>query len=102
MDFGLSNGSVQGGIRPAVVIQNDVGNAHSPTAIVCPMTSKQKRAIPTHVRITPKDGSDKDSLLLCEQILTIDKTRFIKKLGRIEKQKIEEVNKAVRISLGLE
>ena len=102
VDFGFTNGSVQGGIRPAVVVQNDVGNAYSPTAIVCPMTSKQKKNIPTHVCLTEMDGSNKTSLLLCEQIITIDKTKFLKKLGKVGREKIDEVNKAVRISLGLE
>ena len=102
VDFGTKDGAEQSGIRPAVVVQNDTGNKYSPTAIVCPMTTKTKREITTHVLLGPKDGTDKLSILLCEQISTVDKTKFIKKLGKIEREKIEEVNRAVRISLGLE
>lgn len=102
VDFGVKDGAEQSGTRPAVVVQNDIGNRFSPTAIVCPMTTKKKKEIPTHVTLEPKDGAGKLSVLLCEQVSTIDKSKFLKKLGQVEKDKIEEINKAMRISLGLE
>mgnify|MGYP002519277531 CR=1 FL=1 len=96
-------GSEQGGIRPAVIIQNDKGNQYSPTTVVCPITSKQKKNnIPTHVELLPEDGVSKPSTVLCEQPMTIDKSLLMKCLGRVEnQQKIIDINQKIMISLGV-
>lgn len=85
VDFGKGIGSEQGGIRPAIVIQNNKGNSVSPCTVVVPMTSEDKNKIPTHITLYPtKDnGLKKISTVLCEQIRTIDKSRIISKVGRI-------------------
>lgn len=101
----LSNqvGSEQSGIRPAVIVQNEIGNVNSPTTIVCPLTSKKKSMSATHVELTPSDaGVIKDSTVLCEQVRVIDKTRIRKKLGEVKNlQKIEDINQKILISFGL-
>ncbi len=95
-------GSEQGGIRPAVIIQNDKGNQHSPTTVVCPITSKQKKNIPTHVELLPEDGVSRPSTVLCEQPMTIDKSLLMKCLGKVENQKkIMDINQKIMISLGV-
>jgi len=98
VDFGKTKGSEQGGKRPALVVQNNIGNKHSPTTIV---TSKRKPNLPTHV-ILEKDalnGLSSDSLVTCEQIKTIDKARLLDKIGEISPKKQKEVNRAMQISL---
>ena len=96
-------GAEQGGIRPAVIVQNDVGNKHSPTTMVCPMTSSSKKYLmPTHVELTLADGVARRSICLCEQIRTIDKSRIIKKLGEIKSPDvIAKLNNCVAIAAGL-
>lgn len=104
VDFGSGIGSEQKGIRPAVVVQNDVGNKYSTTTLVCPVTSKTlKKKMPTHVEITPQDCSiNKNSVVLCEQSRVIDKQRMIKKLGEIENlELICEINQKIAVSFGL-
>lgn len=101
----LSNqvGSEQSGVRPAVVVQNEMGNIHSPTTIVCPLTSKQKSMAATHVNLTPEDaGVIKESTVLCEQVRVIDKTRIKRKLGEVKNlKKIEDINQKILISFGI-
>lgn len=101
----LSNqvGSEQSGVRPAVIVQNEIGNIKSPTTIVCPLTSKKKNMSATHVELTPRDaGIVKDSTVLCEQVRVIDKARIRKKLGEVKNlQKIEDINQKILISFGL-
>ena len=101
----LSNqiGSEQSGIRPAVVVQNDTGNIHSPTTIVCPLTSKQKSMAATHVNLTPEDaGVIKESTVLCEQVRVIDKTRIKRKLGEVRNlEKLEDINQKILVSFGI-
>lgn len=101
----LSNqvGSEQAGIRPALIVQNEQGNLHAPTTIVCPLTSQDKTPIDTHVILTPSDaGILKISTVLCEQIRVIDKTRLKKKLGEVKNQeKLEDINKKLMISIGI-
>ena len=96
-------GSEQGGKRPVIIIQNDVGNHYSPTVIVTAVTSRffKKRALPTHV---PLDNAEleKNSLALLEQIRTIDKSRLIRKIGRVPKEKMKEIGAAIHVSLDLE
>lgn len=101
----LSNyvGSEQSGIRPALIVQNEKGNANSPTTIICPLTSQQKPCMDTHVLLSPADcGIIKTSTVLCEQVRVIDKTRLKRKLGEItNKKKIDDINNKLLISLGL-
>lgn len=96
-------GSEQGGLRPVLVVQNDVGNKYSPTVIVAAITSQiSKSKLPTHIEIKANDfGLSKDSVLLLEQIRTIDKRRLRQKLGKFDKRAMQKVDEALMISLGL-
>ena len=96
-------GSEQGGVRPVLVIQNDIGNKYSPTIIIAAITSQINKAkLPTHVEITGQEyGLPKDSVILLEQIRTIDKKRLREKIGRFDKEMMQYVDDALRISLGL-
>ena len=96
-------GSEQGGQRPVLVVQNDVGNKYSPTVIVSAITAKISKAkLPTHVEIHKEDvGLVKDSVVLLEQVRTIDKKRLIQKLGTLSPELMEKVDVALLISLGL-
>ena len=101
LDDGI--GSEQKGRRPVVIIQNDIGNTHSPTLIVAPITSEiyNKSQLPTHYFLKADYGLQKDSFILLEQIRTIDKTRIDKYIGRIPEVHIEKINHALEISIGL-
>ena len=96
-------GSEQGGIRPVLVIQNDVGNKYSPTVIVAAITSQINKAkMPTHIEINGEEyGLSKDSVILLEQIRTIDKKRLKEKTGHIDDELISDINYSLKISLGL-
>ena len=96
-------GSEQGGIRPVLVIQNDIGNKYSPTVIAAAITSQINKAkMPTHIELAAKDyGLYKDSVILLEQIRTIDKRRLREKIGRIDDGLMASVNNALSISFGL-
>ena len=96
-------GSEQGGIRPVLVIQNDIGNKYSPTVIAAAITSQINKAkMPTHIELAAKDyGLNKDSVILLEQIRTIDKRRLREKIGRIDDRLMASVNNAWSISFGL-
>ena len=94
-------GSEQGGIRPVIIIQNDLGNRWSPTVIVATITSKMKKTVlPTHVEID-SDFLAKESIVLLEQIKTIDKSRLRDYLGTLDEEKVSEIDKAIKISLGV-
>ncbi|MBQ7352152.1 MAG: type II toxin-antitoxin system PemK/MazF family toxin [Clostridia bacterium] len=94
-------GSEQGGIRPVLIVQNDVGNKYSPTVIVAAITSQINKAkIPTHIEINTTYGLTKDSVVLLEQIRTLDKRRLRDKIGVLDDKRMEGVNKALLISLG--
>ncbi len=98
-------GSEQGGIRPVLIIQNDMGNKYSPTVIAAAITSQTgKNKLPTHIEITSKlNGLKADSVVLTEQIRTIDKSRLKEKIGHIDDLNImNKVNNAIGISFGLE
>ena len=98
-------GSEQGGIRPVLIIQNDVGNKYSPTVIAAAITSQtSKNKLPTHIEIDSKTyGLKSDSVVLAEQIRTIDKSRLKEKIGHITDAEImNKVNNAIGISFGLE
>ncbi len=96
-------GSEQGGVRPVLVIQNDIGNRFSPTVIVAAITAQiQKAKLPTHVEIDAKTyGFEKDSVILLEQIRTIDKQRLTDKITHLDEEMMAKVNDALQISLGL-
>ncbi|RKD25325.1 mRNA interferase MazF [Caminicella sporogenes DSM 14501] len=96
-------GSEQGGVRPVLVIQNDIGNKYSPTVIIAAITSQINKAkLPTHVELNGlKNGLPKDSVILLEQVRTIDKRRFIEKICRLDEDIMKKVNEALMISLGL-
>ena len=98
-------GSEQGGIRPVLIIQNDVGNKHSPTVIAAAITSQTGKAkLPTHIEIGSQDnGLKSDSVVLAEQIRTINKRKKKKKIGHINDESIiTKVNNALGVSFGLE
>lgn len=95
-------GSEQSGIRPILIIQNDIGNKFSPTIIGVPITSKVKSNLPTHIEIEGnKYGLEKDSIILTEQIRTLDKSRLKEKVGKLDKKTLDKVKKAIEISCGL-
>ncbi|MFQ9510890.1 MAG: type II toxin-antitoxin system PemK/MazF family toxin [Lachnospiraceae bacterium] len=97
-------GSEQGGIRPVLIIQNDIGNKHSPTVICAAITSKMNKAkLPTHVEIDSKSCDIvKDSVILLEQLRTIDKKRLREKVCHLENEILYQVNQALRVSLELD
>ena len=98
-------GSEQGGIRPVLIIQNDTGNKYSPTVIAAAITSQTgKNRLPTHIEIGSREnGLKSDSVVLAEQIRTIDKSRLKEKIGHITDAEImNKVNNAIGISFGLE
>ena len=96
-------GSEQGGIRPVVIIQNDIGNRYSPTVICAAVTSKINKAkMPTHVEIAAtEDQLVKDSVVLLEQIRTLDKRRLREHMGRLDDQQMSMVDNAIAVSFGL-
>lgn len=96
-------GSEQGGVRPVLIIQNNVGNRHSPTVIAAAITSrKHKHPLPTHVPLTGEHGLQKDSLVLLEQVRTIDRSRLREYIGRMEPDGLQAVDRALAVSFGME
>lgn len=94
-------GSEQGGLRPVLVVQNDVGNKYSPTVIVAAITSQINKAkIPTHIELSTRYGLAKDSVALLEQLRTIDKRRLRDKIGCVNGDKMKLIDNALYISLG--
>ena len=96
-------GSEQGGVRPVLIVQNDVGNRHSPTVIAAAITSRMgKTKLPTHIDIyADRVGLSKDSVILLEQIRTIDKKRLGEKMGHLDEAIMDRVNTAIAVSFGL-
>ncbi len=96
-------GSEQGGLRPVLIIQNDVGNRYSPTVIAAAITSRMgKTKLPTHIDVyADRVGLAKDSVILLEQIRTLDKRRLREKMGHLDEGVMEEVNNAIAVSFGL-
>ena len=96
-------GSEQGGIRPVLIVQNDVGNRYSPTVIAAAITSQtEKSRLPTHIRLSPPDcGLARDSVVLLEQIRTLDKRRLRECMGRLGDSTMDKVDRAISISFGL-
>ena len=95
-------GSEQGGVRPVLIVQNNVGNKYSPTVIAAAITSKtDKTKLPTHIDVyADRFGLSKDSVILLEQIRTLDKRRLKERIGELPKSTMIEVNRAILISLG--
>ena len=95
-------GSEQGGIRPVLILQNEVGNWFSPTVIVAAMTARGGKAhLPTHVPVGTDSGLRRPSIVLAEQVRTIDKTRLLERVGMLSPEKQEQVDRALRISFAL-
>ena len=96
-------GSEQGGIRPVLIIQNDVGNKYSPTVIAAAITSqREKTKLPTHISVNSGDcGLAKDSIVLLEQVRTIDKQRLKERMGSLDESSMNKVDKALSVSFGL-
>lgn len=103
IDFGQGVGSEQSGMRPALIIQNDTGNMHSPTVIVAAITSSTfKKMLPTHYSLVGvNSGLEKDSIVMMEQVRTFDKQRLIRKRGYVDIDKLSGMNGAIAISHGL-
>ncbi len=95
-------GSEQGGVRPVLVVQNDIGNKYSPTIIVAAVTSQMKAKLPTHVEVKATDGGlSKNSVVLLEQLRTIDKQRLKEHIGTLSADQMPGVDRALSISLGM-
>jgi transcriptional modulator of mazE/toxin, mazF len=98
-DLNPVKGSEQGGLRPVLILQNDIGNRHSPTTIVAAITSRRSKAkMPTHVKIFA-EGLPQDSIVLLEQIRTIDKTRLTEYVCRVNRKTMGKINRAIKVSL---
>lgn len=95
-------GSEQGGFRPVLILQNNIGNEHSPTVIAAAITGCFKNWwMPTHVLLPADCGLRRDSIVMLEQLRTLDKTRLMAYIGCVSAEKMNEVNKALEISMGL-
>ncbi len=96
-------GSEQGGMRPVLIVQNDVGNRYSPTVIAAAITSQQNKAkLPTHIEISAKSvGLSKNSVVLLEQIRTLDKRRLKERMGSLDTEMMHRVDDAIAVSFGL-
>jgi len=95
-------GSEQGGVRPVVIVQNDTGNLYSPTVIVAAITTRQKKPeMPVHVHITAEEsGLKQDSVVLAEQVRTLEKTRLTRYLGTLDEKAMRRIDRALQMSLG--
>ena len=96
-------GSEQGGMRPVLIVQNDTGNKHSPTVIAAAITSQTGKAkLPTHIELNAQSvGLSRDSVILLEQIRTIDKSRLRERMGRLDDKTMNKVDSAIAVSFGL-
>ena len=96
-------GSEQGGMRPVLIVQNDTGNRYSPTVIVAAITSQTGKAkLPTHIDLAAQNsGLTRDSVVLLEQIRTLDKRRLREKMGRVDKELMDKIDAAIAVSFGL-
>ena len=97
-------GSEQGGVRPVLIVQNDTGNKHSPTVIAAAITSQTGKArLPTHITLTAGSvGLPKDSIVLLEQVRTLDKRRLREHMGRVDERVMRQVDNAIAVSFGLQ
>lgn len=103
VDLGKRLGSEQGGCRPAIIVQNDVGNYYGPTLIVVPITSRfyKKPRQPTHYALDGVENLANPSVVLAEQLVTIDKLRVIKYLGKVSEEQMERIARTLEVSLDL-
>ncbi len=102
VDWSPGRGSEQAGVRPALIIQNEIGNRFSPTVVVAAISTKSQKAYPFHVLVSPEEsGLPEESIVKLEQIMTIDKERLIRKVGSLSDKKMEEIEIAINRSLGL-
>ena len=102
-DLGTGEGSEQGGKRPVIILQNDVGNRHAPTTIIAPITSRTTKAkLPTQVWLSVTDGFKVNSMVMCEQVRVISKSRLLKKIGEAQSGEMRAIDEALRISLAVE
>ena len=97
-------GSEQGGVRPVLIVQNDIGNKHSPTVIAAAITSQREKArLPTHISLDAVScGLSKDSVVLLEQVRTLDKKRLKERMGELDSASMHKVDSALSVSFGLE
>ena len=102
-DLGERDGNIQSGKRPVIVLQNDVGNAHSYTTIVAPLTtSKTKAVLPTHVAVSKGEGDlPYDSTILCEQVRVVNKSRLVSYIGKAGESFMHKVNIAAKVAIGV-
>lgn len=100
-DLDPVRGSEQGGNRPVLILQNNIGNEYSPTVIIAAITSKIKTKLPTHVKLRDMKGLEKDSVVLLEQIRTIDKSRLDGEIGHLNRYQMRKVDEALRVSVGV-
>jgi mRNA interferase MazF len=101
-DLGMTVGSEESGRRPVIIIQNDIGNEYSPTVIIAAVTARQKKFMPTHVRLPRHDNRlRRESTILTEQLRTIDRARLIKPLGRLTAEELAKADDALGVSIGL-
>jgi len=104
IDFGARVGSVQQGVRPAVIISCNAGNHHSKTIIVAAITSNPRKRIdlPIHVRVENTKGIIPGAIVLTEQLMTVDKTQIVSYIGKLDETAMENVNNALKISVGID
>lgn len=101
-DLSPVKGSEQGGFRPVLIIQNDIGNRYSPTVIAAVVTSRHTKAnLPTHIWLNCECGLPKESMVECEQIRTLDKSRLKDFMGQASQEVMKEIDKGLKISLGV-
>ena len=102
-DLSTVIGSEQGGMRPVLIVQNDIGNRYSPTVIAAAITSqKDKNKLPTHIEVACGEcGLSRDSIVLLEQIRTLDKKRLKERMGKLSNNSMDEINNALQVSFGL-
>ncbi len=96
-------GSEQGGVRPVLIVQNDIGNRYSPTVIAAAITSQRdKSKLPTHIELSSQAcGLSRDSIVLLEQIRSIDKRRLKERMGRLDERAMNQIDQALQVSFGL-
>ena len=101
-DLSPVKGSEQGGYRPVLIIQNDIGNKYSPTVIAAVITTRKTKAnLPTHIWLNAECGLPKESMVECEQVRTIDKTRLQEFMGQVSQEVMSEIDKGLKISFAL-
>jgi len=101
VNLGTTSGSIQGGVRPVIVISNDMANVHSPVIHVVPVTTRAKNNLPTHVEIDETSGLNTLSTAMAEQSMLINKESFIKLVGKLDAKQISKIEKALLIQFGL-